>query len=580
MFEVKWYLVINLAEKGIDTRKLLSKLFLTVTLLSLIIFVFLPTFYLISFTFVEWNEVYREVFANPIIGDEHWQQIKGILTFSFRIALVSVLIDMLIGIPLGYILARKQFPGKGLLEDLVTLPLVIPTSAFGFATLITWTTVAGIGGLLGLGRGLVEQNYVVPIIKIPFLILIVHVTLTFPYVVRIFQSKLEELNPEFEVASRSLGASVFTTFRTIVFPQALPGLFSGGVLAFARSLGETGATMIVAGVSTTASIAIVRWEFEFKIAPASFLGFLLIIIATSLILPVEYFVSRERSGTSIPNITEILRLEKYLLKLEKTISRKLHWVKEIVSFIFIVICVILPIFVVLNSVILYWHIDPFTGRPEGGVLYQLFGPPNYFQALMRATLISFTVATISTYISVCIGIATTIIIEKYRFCRVIRSLLKIPLVVPTSALGLSMILLWGTKGLSFVNPGIWLIILTHIVFSVPVIVESTLASYEGSEVEVYEEAARSLGATPYDVAETIILPVIKRGILTGAILSFTHSLGETGATFIVMGRDTTVSTLVISMAEAQKIPAALFASTYLLALSLILLFIFRKLSKG
>jgi len=571
--------VVNLLKKDVDMRKLLSKLFLTVTLVSLIIFVFLPTFYLISFTFIEWDEVYREVFANPLIGSEHWRQIKGILMFSFRIAFISVLIDMLIGIPLGYILARKKFKGKGIVEDLVTLPLVIPTSAFGFATLITWTTIAGIGGFLGLGRGLVEHNYVIPVIRIPFLILIVHVTLTFPYVVRIFQSKLEELNPEFEIASRSLGASVFTTFRSIVFPQALPGLFSGGVLAFARSLGETGATLVVAGVSTTASIAIVRWEFEFKLAPASFLGFLLIVIATSLILPVEYFVSRERSGAALPNITEILRIEKHLLKLEKIISKKLHWVKEAASFIFIGICVILPIFVVLNSVILYWYTDPFTGRPEGGVVYQLFGPSNYFQTLLRATLVSLTVATISTYISVCIGIATAIIIEKYRLCRPIRSLLKVPLVVPTSTLGLSMILLWGSRGFKLVNPGIWLIILTHIVFSVPVIVESTLASYEGSDVEVYEEAARSLGATPYDTAETITLPIIKRGIFTGAILSFTHSLGETGATFIVMGRDATVSTLVVTMVEALAIPAALFASTYLIALSLILLFVFRKISK-
>lgn len=571
--------VINLFGKKINVRSFLSKLFLTATLISLGLFVFLPTFYLISFTFLGWNEVYREVFANPLIGDEHWQQIKGILIFSFRIALISVLIDILIGIPLGYILARKNFRGKGVIEDLVTLPLVIPTSAFGFATLITWTTIAGIGGFLGLGRGLVELNYVVPVVKIPFLILIVHVTLTFPYVVRIFKSKLEELNPEFEIASRSLGASVFTTFRSIVFPQALPGLFSGAVLAFARSLGETGATIIVAGVNTTASIAIVKWELEFKIAPASFLGFLLIVIASSMILPVEYFVSRERSISSLPNLTETLKIEKYLLKFEKNASRKLYWIKEIVSFIFIGICVILPILVVLNSVVLYWNADPYTGKIEGGVIYQLFGPANYFKSLIRATLVSLIAAAVSTYISVCIGIAAVIIIEKYRFCRAIRSLLKVPLVVPTSTLGLSMILLWGPKGLGLVNPGIWLIILTHIVFSVPVVVESTLASYEGSDVEIYEEAARSLGATPYDVAETVTLPIIKRGIFTGAILSFTHSLGETGATLIVMGRDSTVSTLVVNMVEALAIPAALFASTYLIALSLILLFAFRKISK-
>jgi ABC-type spermidine/putrescine transport system permease subunit II len=161
----------------------------------------------------------------------------------------------------------------------------------------------------------------------------------------------------------------------------------------------------------------------------------------------------------------------------------------------------------------------------------------------------------------------------------IRPILKIPLIVPTSALGLSVLLLWGPPGLGVVNPGIWLIILTHIVFSVPVIVEPAIAAYEGSQTVLLEDSARTLGATPYDVAETISLPLIKRGVLAGVILSFTHSIGETGATFIVMGRDITVPTLVVNMVEALAIPAALFASTYLIAISLILLLVFRWFSR-
>ena len=138
---------------------------------------------------------------------------------------------------------------------------------------------------------------------------------------------------------------------------------------------------------------------------------------------------------------------------------------------------------------------------------------------------------------------------------------------------------WGPHGLGMVNPGIWLIILTHIVFSVPVITEPTIAAYEGSEILSYEESARTLGATPYDATETISLPLLKRGILAGVILSFTHSLGETGATFIVMGSDLTVPTLVVNMVEALAIPAALFSSAYLIAISLVLLVVFRFLTR-
>jgi ABC-type sulfate transport system permease component len=122
---------------------------------------------------------------------------------------------------------------------------------------------------------------------------------------------------------------------------------------------------------------------------------------------------------------------------------------------------------------------------------------------------------------------------------------------------------------------VWLIILTHIVFSVPVVMEPAVAAYEGSGIPMYEGVARTLGASPFDAVETVSLPILKRGILAGVILSFTRSLGETGATFLVMGSDVTVPPLVVNMVEALATPAALFASAYLIALSLALLFIFR-----
>ncbi len=557
-------------------RSILFYILVTLTLLSLILFVFLPTFYLISFTALNWRELHLEVFSNPLIGDEHWKQIKGMLLLSLRLAAASVLIDIVIGVPLAYLLARKNFKGKWIIEDIVLLPLVLPTSAFGFATLLTWTTASGIGGLLGLKRGIFEHSYVVPFLRIPLLILIVHVTLTFPYVVRILQSKLEELGVEYETVSKTIGASELTTFRFITFPQALPGLFSGSVLAFARSLGETGATMVVAGVTVTAPLAIVKWEQQLKLVPASFLGFLLILISTLIILPIEYLTSKGQS-TSLA-VTRALRFKGKLLNLERFISRKMYFLKDAAGLVFMFLSVLAPIVIVVLSVVSYWSADPFTGKVEGGILYQLFGPSNYFNSLLRATLTSFIAAGFSTYISTCIGIPTTLVIERFKWGKLLKSLLKIPLVVPTSALGLSMLMLWGPPGLGLLEPGVWLIILTHIVFSVPVAVESIASSYEGSRVRDYEEVARTLGASPYMALEAATIPSLKLGIFTGAILCFTHSLGETGATFMVMGRDLTVSTLVVNMVEALAIPAALFASTYLLVVSVLFLFLFRFLT--
>lgn len=546
---------------SLDKRRLVAKIAVVATVASLFVFVLLPSFFLISFTFTRWPDVYTEVFANPFIGNTNWVEIQKYLFLSLRLASVAVLLDFLFGIPLAYLLARKKFWGKGFLEDLITFTLVIPTSGFGFATLITW-------GLLGT-----SSNYLIPVLRIPAIALVVHVALTFPYVVRTLKARLEDLETIYEQASGTLGASPLTTFRKIVFPLAIPALFSGGVLAFARSLGETGATMVVASVYSTAPIAVISWVSQFKFGTASFLGSLLIIVASAIILPIEFILQRERL-TTIEFFSK-LRIEKKLLKSERFSSRKLSRLRDVASLAFIALLVILPIVVVLNSVVLSWNLDPDTGKVEGSVLYQLFGPSNYISALMRATLVSFASASIATYIATCIAIPTVFLIERNRFGRFLRAILRIPLIVPTSALGLSILLLWGPEGFSLAGPGIWLIVLTHIVFSVPVIVEPMLATFKGSGVPAFEGVARTLGATPYNAVETVSLPLLKRGILAGVILSFTRSLGETGATFLVMGSDVTIPPLVVNMVEALAIPAALFASTYLIGLSFVLLLVFR-----
>jgi ABC-type spermidine/putrescine transport system permease subunit II len=557
-----------------ERKTLLSRLGVSATVLSLILFVFLPSFFLISFTFTRWPEVYTEVFANPLIGDTNWIEIQKYLGLSLRLALSAVVIDIIFGLPLAYILARKKFWGKGFLEDLITFTLVIPTSGFGFATLIAWTSASGIGALLAGGS--VQIDSVIPFLNIPLLMLIIHVALTFPYIVKTLKAKLEDMSTLFEQASGTLGAAPLTTFRKILIPLTLPAIFSGTVLAFARSLGETGATLVVSGVFTTAPIAVISWVSQFKFGSAAFLGSLLIIVASAIILPVEFVLNKK--GVSSFSFFSALHIEERLQKFEDFASRKLKRVKDVVVVIFLIVVVVTPILYVVSSVALSWNSDPDTGKVTESVMYQLFGPSNYFSSLMDATLISFASAGIATYIAACIAIPTVFLIMRNRFGRFLRALLRIPLIVPTSALGLSILLLWGPGGMKLANPGIWLIILTHIVFSVPVIVEPMLATFEGSDIPLYEEASITLGANSYNTVESVSLPLLKRGILTGVILSFTRSLGETGATFLVMGSDVTIPPLVVNMVESLAIPAALFASTYLIALAFILLMIFRKVT--
>ncbi|MCS7113771.1 MAG: ABC transporter permease subunit [Candidatus Bathyarchaeota archaeon] len=550
-------------------------------LVATIIFVLLPSVFVVSFIPTNWDEIRYEIFDNPIVSDTGWKLIQSVLIFSFKLSLLTVLIDIALGIPLAYMLAYGRFLGKSILDMLISLPLVIPTSGFGFATLISWTTNLGLGGLLGLRTGIVDITSKIPVIDIPVLLLLVHTTLTLPYVIKPLQARFLDIKTSLLEASRILGANPFTSFRKVILPLSLPALLSGSIMALTRSLGETGATMIVSGTHITAAVAVVRWEFEFKIATASFLGALLILLTWAMILPLEMLLSRRR-WVSLPKILARMDVEHRIIALEEALSSKLpSMVGKAFIIVILSMLMVLPIVSTLYSAFLYWSGDPFTGRVEGGIAYQIFvSPAGYGSLLSRAMLTSFLAAGLSTFISVCISIPLVYLIEKYSFGRILRAILKIPLVIPTSALGISSMLLWGPRLFNVLTPGIWLIILTHIVFSVPVVVESIIAVFEGSDIRDCEDVARTLGAKPIELAELISIPMLRRGILTGAILSFTHSLGETGATFIVMGGDYTVSTLVVTMVESLAIPAALFSTLLLVAFSLVFISVVRVIAGG
>lgn len=121
--------------------------------------------------------------------------------------------------------------------------------------------------------------------------------------------------------------------------------------------------------------------------------------------------------------------------------------------------------------------------------------------------------------------------------------------------------------------------LVHIAFTHPYVVRTLVAILEGMDPSL-EEAARTLGASPLTTFRTVLLPLMKPGILAAAILAFTRSLGETGATIVVMGMARTVPVLIVEWVEAMALPAAVFACVVLILISYSLLLAFRYAMAG
>jgi molybdate transport system permease protein len=161
------------------------------------------------------------------------------LGLSLRTAAASTVLCVVLGVPLALVLARGRFPFQGLLRSLVLLPLVLPPVVGGIALLYTF----GRQGLLG---GAIE----VLGLQIAFSTTAVILAQTFvalPFLVVSLEGALRTGGHRYEAVAATLGASPSVVFRRVTLPLVLPGLASGAVLSFARSLGEFGATLTFAG---------------------------------------------------------------------------------------------------------------------------------------------------------------------------------------------------------------------------------------------------------------------------------------------------------------------------------------------
>jgi molybdate transport system permease protein len=158
------------------------------------------------------------------------------LELSLRVALLSVAASLPFGLAVAWLLARHEFFGKTLVNGIVHLPLVLPPVVVGYLLLLL------LGRQGPLGRWLYETLGV----TLPFTwegAALAAAVMAFPLMVRAIRLSLEAVDRKLETAARTLGASRLSVFLTITLPLTLPGILAGAVLAFARSLGEFGATI-------------------------------------------------------------------------------------------------------------------------------------------------------------------------------------------------------------------------------------------------------------------------------------------------------------------------------------------------
>jgi molybdate transport system permease protein len=175
-----------------------------------------------------------------------------VTSFTILCAAGATLLILPPGVFVAWLLARRKFPGRALIDALVTMPLVVPPVATGLLLLLLFSR----RGLLG--RALERAG--IDVVFTWKAVVLAMAVMGLPLLVRTARAGFEQVNPRYESVAATLGASPLRIFFTISLPLAWPAVLGGAVLAFARALGEFGATIVVAGnipgVTRTLAVAI------------------------------------------------------------------------------------------------------------------------------------------------------------------------------------------------------------------------------------------------------------------------------------------------------------------------------------
>jgi thiamine transport system permease protein len=486
------------------------------------------------------------------------------ISASFVIALTVSALDLIAGIPMAWLITRGKSRWLSVLDTLADIPFIVPTAALGYSLLLFWSGPQGVSSLFG--GSLISPGWL--------LILLLHFTFSYPVVVRVLVGALLDYKMEYERASRTLGAVPFLAFRTVTSPIIKPSLIAAFVLSFARSLSETGATFIVAGAFENGPVFLQNVKNSFSsglVSQATYEG---ATVFASLILIV--------ASCTIFALIWILgpRLKFPFKGVWPGAERRLSYSKAAVSrngitlLVFFGIVLIPALFVAL----------PAFQAVFTPVLPAAFSGSGIWGDFWQSLLLSYSLGAIVTILGFVMGLPMAILIARRKIGKTpsafVDILINVPLIVPSIALGASLSFFWK-QSFPFM-PELLLLIFAHLSITYPYIVKSMSAAFERISLDM-EEAARTLGAKPFSVFTSIVLPLTKYSILSGAIMVFTRSVSETGATVAVVTNLKTAPVVIVDWVKGAVQASSLeigLAAGILVLLSFLILFILRLMTRG
>ncbi len=531
----------------------------------------LPLLFLAIFFFYPLVSILRLSFGAPageavggigaLLGQRFFWQILWFTTWQ---AAASTLLTLLFGLPLAYLFAHYDFPGKTLLRALATIPFVMPTVVVAAA----FTALIGRQGLLNQWLQQLFNLDMPPIqiIGTVWIILLAHAFYNVSVIIRTVGGFWANLSPRLHEAAAVLGASPLVVFWRVTLPLLLPSIIASGLLIFLFCFTSFGVVLILGGIGfATLEVEIYRQAVNlFNLPVAAFLS----LVQMTLTFIVMAFYTRLQA-----RLTVTLDFAPTVQLSMQTGRRWQRWLVQTVLFASIGL-LLLPLLT------LAWH--SFTLGDEGWTwrYYQELTMNRrqsaFFVQPIVAVRNSLVFALATMILSLSLGIISAYLLARPRrwLTAILDPIFLLPLGTSAVTLGFGYIVAMGEWRTSLLLTPI-----AHTLIAAPFVLRTFLPALRSIDPRL-REAAALLGASPLHAWWEVDAPILLRALLVSATFAFTISLGEFGATLLISRPDTPTMPVIIYRALTQpgllNYGQALAMSTILMAVCAVSLVIIER----
>ncbi|HID87654.1 MAG TPA: iron ABC transporter permease [Anaerolineae bacterium] len=550
------------------SRLRMQHLIFAVAVLLLLVLVGLPLGLLFYKSFVRDGTLtlanYMEVFSDQRNYLPFWNTVKlGFWTVALATAL---------GLPLGWLVARTDLPGRGFLELLCLLPYMLPP----FIGAIAWTQLLAprVGYMNKLWMLITHsRNSLFNLYSFEGMVWVLGMY-TFPFVFITVRGALARMNPSLEEVARISGAGKLRVLKDITIPLVLPSIMAGMILAFLYAISNFGVPALIGMrgrvfVVTTQIFWYVYQHADFTgIRLATSLSVILVGVAGLVLWLNRWVLSRQHgaaiiSGKSVrPTIVELGRW-KYPL--------------AVTVHLFIAFLVLAPLVsVFLSSFLKAWGLPiRWENLTVGNYRYILFEYSLTRKAILNSLMLAVSAATSITLIG---GVLAYITVKtKIRGRQVLDFLSTLPHAIPGTVVALAMILAWSGQFKVNLYNTFWIILVAYVARYM----FYGFRNISASLVQIHpslEEAARISGASWVHNFRDIVVPLIKPGLIAGWLLVFMPTLRELTVSILLYGPKTpTISVAVFELQDAGYYHIAAALSALIVVVLLICNYIARKL---